>query len=84
MSDTRLKCLECDGRGTDEWGGTCIGCGGQGRQPFREWGKEADEDYANCQHYGVGHCFTCGCRLDDEPTTEELGHTTLDPMENIN
>jgi len=44
MPDTREKCPECDGRGTDSWGSTCLLCGGQGRAPFREWGKENDED----------------------------------------
>ena len=44
MTDTRQKCPECDGKGIDPWGGTCIRCGGQGRDPFREWGKEQDED----------------------------------------
>lgn len=44
MPDTRPKCGECNGRGVDGWGGTCVLCGGQGREPFREWGKEDDED----------------------------------------
>lgn len=44
MTDTRPKCAECFGRGIDGWGGTCCTCGGQGREPFREHGKEDDED----------------------------------------
>lgn len=45
MTDTREKCPECNGRGTGgQWGETCLTCGGQGRVPFREWGKEDDED----------------------------------------
>lgn len=27
------KCQECDGKGVDPWGETCIGCGGSGRDP---------------------------------------------------
>lgn len=42
MSDTRLKCWVCNGTGYDY--GTCLHCGGQGRAPFREWGRENDED----------------------------------------
>ncbi len=42
MTDTRQRCGGCKGRGVDEWGGTCLTCGGQGREPFREHGKEDD------------------------------------------
>lgn len=49
MADTRPKCVECNGRGLDEWNGTCLRCGGQGREPFREWGKEDDEDQPACR-----------------------------------
>ena len=47
MNDTRPKCGECNGRGLDGWGGTCVNCGGQGRESFREWGKEDDEENPN-------------------------------------
>lgn len=65
MKDTREKCSECNGRGIDPWGGTCLRCGGQGRQPFRGNGEEADEYYADCQHYGIGYCIECGMKLPD-------------------
>ena len=44
MTDTREKCSGCKGRGIGPWGETCLECGGQGKVPFREWGKEEDED----------------------------------------
>jgi len=47
MIDTRQKCEQCKGSGVDEWGGTCLTCGGQGRVPFREHGKEDDEESAS-------------------------------------
>lgn len=43
MADTREKCWVCNGSGVD-YGETCLTCGGQGKTPFREWGKEDDED----------------------------------------
>lgn len=43
MTDTRDKCWVCNGSGVD-YGETCLTCGGQGKVPFREWGKEDDED----------------------------------------
>jgi len=43
MADTRPRCSECNGRGTDPWGATCLTCGGQGREPFREHGNEDDQ-----------------------------------------
>ena len=47
MTDTRSKCVLCNGRGLDEWNGTCLNCAGQGREPFREWDKEDDEDHTS-------------------------------------
>lgn len=29
----RKVCLECNGRGVDEWGGTCMTCSGDGQEP---------------------------------------------------
>lgn len=49
MADTREKCPDCNGRGVDPWGGTCLRCGGQGKVPFREWGKEDDEERDQCR-----------------------------------
>ena len=43
MTDTREKCPNCNGKGVEPWGETCLLCGGQGRVPFREWGKEDDD-----------------------------------------
>lgn len=43
MTDTRAKCPVCNGKGID-YGETCLTCGGQGRVPFREHGRERDED----------------------------------------
>ena len=68
MNDTRRECALCNGRGLDEWNGTCINCGGQGREPFREWGKEDDEDQP---FKAIFTCLECEANYTvDEPTDE--------------
>lgn len=51
MSDTRPTCWVCNGSGED-YGETCLQCGGQGRTPYRDNPGE-DDDGCDCDQC---HC----------------------------